>query len=92
MGIRSKIAEEVLDMITTASYNNSRQAHFAMPKLRCADASWLRALPELMGAVSAQGTAPQGVAVDGVAVKGGIRVATADVRTFPGTTAWSPPT
>ena len=82
MGIRSKIAEEVLDMITTASYNAGRQAHIAMPKLRCADASWLRALPELTGDVSVQGTA----------VNGGVRMITADVRTFPGTTAWSPPT
>ena len=76
------ITEEVLDMITTASYNLSRPAHFAMPKLRCADASWLRALSPFTGDVSVQGTA----------VKGGVRAATADVRTFPGTTAWSPPT
>ena len=75
------IAEEVLDMITTASSNHSRQADFAMPTLRCADAAWLRALPELKGEVSVQGTAVYGV-----------RITTADVRTFPGTTAWSPPT
>jgi hypothetical protein len=68
-------------MITTASYNNSRQAHLAMPKLRCADASWLRALPVIKGEVSVQGTA----------VVSDVRT-TADVRTFPGTTAWSPPT
>ena len=68
-------------MITTASYNNSRQAHFAMPKLRCADASWLRALPASQGEVSVQGTA----------VTGDVRITTADVRTFPGTNAWSPP-
>ena len=80
-------------MITTASYNTSRQAHIAMPKLRCAEASWLRALPELTGEVSAQGTAVNGaVVIDGAAVKGGVRLVTADVRTFPGTTAWSPPT
>jgi hypothetical protein len=68
-------------MITTAPYINSRQAHLAMPTLRCADASWLRALSPITGEVSALGTA----------VKGGVRVSTADVRTFPGTTAWSPP-
>jgi hypothetical protein len=82
VGIRSKITEEVLDMITTASYNTSRQAHFAMPTLRCADASWLRALSPSKGEVSVLGTA----------VNGGVRITTADVRTFPGTTAWSPPT
>ena len=81
MGIRSKIAEEVLDMITTASYNNSRQAHIAMPKLRCADASWLRALSPFKGEVSVLGTV----------VDGDVRFTTADVRTLPGTTAWSPP-
>jgi hypothetical protein len=81
------ITEEVLDMITTASYNLSRPAHFAMPKLRCADASWLRALSPFTGEVSAQGTA-----VSGFAPQGDVRVATADVRTIPGTTAWSPPT
>ena len=69
-------------MITTASNNTRRPADFALPMHRCADASWLRALPEYMGEVSAQGTS----------VKGGVRVITADVRTFPGTTAWSPPT
>jgi hypothetical protein len=79
-GIRTRITEEVLDMITTASYNNSRQAHFAMPTLRCADASWLRALSPFMGEVSVQGTVADG----------GVRI-TADVRTLPGTTAWSPP-
>ncbi len=76
------IAEEVLAMITTTSYNQGRPADFVMSAHGCADASWLRAHPELMGEVSVQGTA----------VKGGIRVTTADVRTFPGTTAWSPPT
>ena len=87
------IAEEVLDMITTATYTTSRQAHLAMPKPRCAEASWLRALPELTGEVSAQGTAVNGVVIDGFAVKGGVRPVPADVRTtFPGTTAWSPPT
>ena len=75
------IAEEVLDMITTASYNNSRQAHFAMPTLRCADATWLRALPVIKGEVSVQGTA----------VFSDVRFTTADVRTLPGTSAWSPP-
>ena len=84
MGIRSKISEEVHDMITTASYNNSRQAHFAMPKLRCADASWLRALSPF--------TFEGEVSVLGTAVAGDVRITTADVRTFPGTTAWSPPT
>jgi hypothetical protein len=81
-GLRTKITEEVLDMITIASHNTRRPADFALPMLRCADAAWLRALPEFMGEVSAQGTS----------VKGGVRVNTADVRTFPGTTAWSPPT
>jgi len=75
------IAEEVLAMITTASYAKSRQADLAMPTHGCVDASWLRALPEFTGEVSVQGTA----------VNGGIRITTADVRTFPGTTAWSPP-
>ena len=80
-------------MITTASYNTSRQAHLAMPTLRCADASWLRALSPFTGEVSVQGTAVNGSAVvTGLAVKGGVRPAAADVRTFPGTTAWSPPT
>ena len=74
------IAKEVLAMITTSSYTKSRQADFVMPTHGCADATWLRALPVFMGDVSAQGTA----------VKGGVRVP-ADVRTFPGTTAWSPP-
>ena len=69
-------------MITTASYNISRQAPFAMPKLRCADASWLRALSLFTGEVSVLGTA----------VVGDVRFTPADVRTFPGTTAWSPPT
>lgn len=79
-------------MITTASYNTSRQAHIAMPKLRCADASWLRALSPFTGEVSVQGIDVNGSAVvTGLAVKGGVRPA-ADVRTFPGTTAWSPPT
>ena len=76
------IAEEVLAMITKSSYTQGRPAGFAMSAHGCADASWLRALPELMGEVSVQGTA----------VKGGVRITTADVRTFPGTTAWSPPT
>ena len=81
MGFRTMIAEEVLAMITTSSYNQGRQADFAMPTHGCADASWLRALPVFMGEVSVLGTA----------VKGGVRIPTADVRTFPGTTAWSPP-
>jgi hypothetical protein len=81
-GFRTMIAKEVLAMITTTSYTKGRQADLAMPTHGCADASWLRALPVFMGEVSVQGTA----------VKGGVRVATADVRTFPGTTAWSPPT
>ncbi len=76
------IAEEVLAMITTSSDNQGRQAYLAMPSHGCADASWLRALPELMGEVSVLGTA----------VKGDVRITTADVRTFPGTRAWSPPT
>ena len=75
------ITEEVLAMITKSSYAKARTAGFAMSSPKCADASWLRALPELMGEVSVQGTA----------VNGGVRI-TADVRTFPGTTAWSPPT
>lgn len=75
------IAEEVFAVITTSSYIKSRQADFAMPTHGCADAAWLRALPVITGGVSVQGTA----------VNGGVRV-TADVRTFPGTTAWSPPT
>jgi len=71
-------------MITFVSPNPSRQAAFAMPISRCDDASWLRALPELMGEVSVQGTA----------VKGGIRVrtATTDVQYLPGNPAWRPPT
>ena len=69
-------------MITLASPNQSRQAHLAMPISRCDDAAWLRALPELIGAVS----------VDGIDVKGDVRLATAVVRTFPGTPAWRPPT
>ena len=70
-------------MITLVSPNQSRQAYLAMPISRCDDAAWrLRALPEVMGAVS----------VDGTDVKGGIRTATSDVHPFPGTPAWSPPT
>ena len=71
-------------MITFASSNPSRQADFAMPTTRGDDAAWLRALPELMGEVSVQGTA----------VKGGIRVrtATTDVQYLPGNPAWRPPT
>ena len=69
-------------MITLASPNQSRQAYLAMPISRCDDAAWLRALPELIGAVSVHGTD----------VKGDVRLATADVRTFPGTPAWRPPT
>ena len=71
-------------MITFASSNPSRQAHFAMPVSRCDSASWLRALPETKGGVSVQGTA----------VKGGIRVrtATTDVQYLPGNPAWRPPT
>jgi hypothetical protein len=69
-------------MITLVSPNQSRQAYLAMPISRCDDAAWLRALPELMGAVS----------VNGTDVKGDVCIATADVRTFPGTPAWRPPT
>jgi hypothetical protein len=75
------IAEEVLDMITTASYTKGRQAAIAMPTHRCADAAWLRALPAFMGGVSVQGSV----------ITGDVRVFGADVRTLPGTTAWSPP-
>jgi hypothetical protein len=53
-----------------------------MPISRCDDAAWLRALPQLTGAVS----------VNGTDVKGDVCIATADVRTFPGTPAWRPPT
>ncbi len=81
------IAEEVLAMITTFVYDLGRQADLAMPTHGCADASWLRALPEFTGEVSVQG-----IATADCAVKAGVRVPTADVRTFPGTTAWSPPT
>ena len=71
-------------MITFVSPNPSRQAAFAMPTSRCDDASWLRALPEVKGEVSVQGTA----------VNGGIRVrtATTDVQYLPGNPAWRPPT
>jgi hypothetical protein len=69
-------------MITVASSNQSRPAYSAMPISRCDDAAWLRALPELIGAVS----------VNGIDVKGDVRLATAAVRTFPGTPAWRPPT
>jgi hypothetical protein len=75
------IAEEVLDMITTASSTKGRPAAFALPTYRCADAAWLRALPAFMGGVSVQGSV----------VIGNTRAFTADVRTLPGTTAWSPP-
>jgi hypothetical protein len=69
-------------MITLASPNQSRPAYLAMPISRCDDAAWLRALPEHIGAVS----------VDGTDVKGDVRLATAVVRTFPGTPAWRQPT
>ena len=69
-------------MITLASSNQSRQAYLAMPISRCDDAAWLRAFPELGGAVS----------VNGTDVKGDVRIATADVHTLPGNPAWRPPT
>ena len=71
-------------MITLASSHLSRQADLAMPISRCDDASWLRALPEIKGGVSVQGTAVQG----GVRV----RTATTDVHYLPGNPAWRPPT
>ena len=79
------IGEEVLDMITTASYNTSRQAHIAMPKLRCADASWLRALSPFMGEVSVMTVADR----DRCAITA-VRAATDQL--VPGASAWSPPT
>ena len=71
-------------MITFASSHPSRQADLAMPISRCDDASWLRALPEIKGGVSVQGTA----------VNAGTRVRTAaiDVQYLPGNPAWRPPT
>jgi hypothetical protein len=74
--------KEVFAMITTVYSTTSRQADLAMPTSRCADAAWLRALPEFMGEVSV-------LTGD---VKGHVRIATADLSTLPGTTAWSPPT
>jgi len=71
-------------MITFVSPIKSRQADLAMPISRCDDASWLRALPEIKGGVSVQGTAVQG----GVRV----RTATTDVQYLPGNPAWRPPT
>jgi hypothetical protein len=77
------IARRCPQMITLVSPNQSRQAHVAMPISRCDDAAWsLRARPVVMGVVS----------VNGIDVKGDVRLATAGVRTFPGTPAWSPPT
>ena len=81
---RPTITEEVLDMITTASYTTSRQAHLAMPTPRCADGTFVRALSPFAGAIQGTGVS--------AAVQGGVRLVSADVRTFPGTTAWSPPT
>ncbi len=83
-------------MITIASNHNSRQADLGMPTLRCADATWLRALPAFKGEVSVQETAHNGSTAitpvaTRVAVQAAFRVATTDVRTLPGTTAWSPP-
>jgi hypothetical protein len=75
------ITKEVLAMITTAYADKNRQADLAMPISRCAQVSWLRALPEFKGEVSVLGTD----------VHGDVRVVTAD-PTFPGTSAWSPPT
>jgi hypothetical protein len=75
------ITKEVLAMITTVYATKNRQADLAMPISRCAQAAWLRALPEFQGEVSVLGT---DVHVD-------VRIATAGL-TFPGTTAWSPPT
>jgi hypothetical protein len=73
----------VFSVITLVSPNQSRQAHLAMPISRCDDAAWrLRTLLEITGAVS----------VDGTDVTGDVRLATADVKAFPGTPAWSPPT
>jgi hypothetical protein len=74
--------EEVFAVITTFYTQQSRQAVLGMPASRCADRSALRALPQVKGGVSV---------LDGD-ITGDVRVVTADPTTFPGTTAWSPPT
>jgi hypothetical protein len=74
------ITKEVLAMITTTYATRNRQADLAMPSIRCAQVASLRALPVITGEVSVQGTGVFGHA------------RTAADLTFPGTTAWSPPT
>ncbi|MDX6325112.1 MAG: hypothetical protein QOK15_1466 [Nocardioidaceae bacterium] len=68
-------------MSINVSSTPSRQAHYAMPISTGADAAWLRALLGSRGDVS----------VLGGRFKGDVCIATADVRTVPGTPAWSPP-
>jgi hypothetical protein len=68
-------------MFNNVSSAPDRQAYLAMPHATGADATWLRALVVFQGEVPAFGGR----------VKGDVCIATADVRTVPGTTAWSPP-
>jgi hypothetical protein len=67
-------------MITTSYTFRNDAAHCAMPFSGRHQAGWLSALPAIKGDVSVQGTA---VLRDRFVAAG---------LTFPGTTAWSPPT
>ena len=66
-------------MNINASVKPSRRMRLAVPVSRGAHVCvWM---PEFQGEVSVQG----------IAVTDDVRIATADVRTLPGTRAWSPP-
>ncbi len=66
---------------STVSVKPSERNRLAMPTTGVAHDACLWALPEFQGEVS----------VLGADVMGDVRIATADVRTAPGTPAWSPP-
>jgi hypothetical protein len=68
-------------MSKNVSSVQSQQAYLSLPHSTGTDAMWLRALVVFQGEVPAFGGC----------VKGDDRIATADVPTVPGTTAWSPP-
>jgi hypothetical protein len=68
-------------MINNVFSTASRPAYLAMPTSSASDATWLRDRIEFLG----------GVSVISGAAKGDVCPATADVHTFPGLPAWSPP-
>ncbi len=68
-------------MYSTVSVKPSGRIRLAMPTTGVARDACLWALPEFQGEVSAHDAD----------VMGDVRIATADGRTAPGTSAWSPP-